>query len=1236
MATKPPLMDDRGFEDIITGLKDNAEHYLPEWKPGYSTDPGVMLRHIFGRFMEIVIERLNRVPEKHKLAFLDAMGISPLPPVPAVSPLVFSLKKDAPPTTVPRGTALKAKSPEGGLPTLFETTEDLTVLPAAITRACTLEPERGRYGDYTGLLQGGGFTPFVGNRAFDDAYYFFDELALSLCGSYKTTVNLHMNTEKKSLNCGEACNFVNMVSWYYGDAEGTRAFTPILGEYLVSSPHDSVCSVIELILPDMEKLPIIEESPPLAGRQPTEYPAEHPAKRYIKFVLPESIWAKAMLAGIQISHIEINTKSPLITPEHLVFQNSRLDQNNYFLPFGNRPKEGDSFFIHMGELLSNPGFIVTVYIHANNAKIGKTVKWNDISYYYYTPNGWKNIKETENPYIEFVSLLTLRFTCPPDAAACKIGGIDGYWIRAVLPQDDYGKEPKYDKDGNLIAGTGYDPPVVRFVDAQSERPVICHTYRQTGHIYMQHSGPPFSPGNSIVTCANIFPDKYGYPELEKTAFYLGFDNFYPLLPVSFYADAEPSANDEGALEEAGYSWEYLSYGGWRPLYVKDDTAGLTRSGMVRFATPEDAEKKKLFDNTKHYWVRVSQGAGVCLRGIYLNAVTAQQAVTAGRELLGSSNGQGDQRFTLKGTPVLTGQRLWVREAEAPTAAELPQILVEKRQNPVTLETENWVLWQEQNSFGASLANSRHYILDRDGGEIKFGDGSHGMAPEKGAAIAVEYRFGGGQQGNLPVGAIAKLSAAIPGIERVSNPIAATGGAPSEDAAAILSRGPMALRHRGRGVTARDIEWLVKEAAGAAVDRIKCLKGGEGRAFTLMLVPAIEGLRPLPGGALAATVRQYLAGRIPAELAGENGIGIIGPRYITVDVSVSLMPKNPLEGSLVRERAVERLAEFLHPRRGGPQGLGWAFGRNVYLSEICELLEAVEGVERASASKVYIRPYADQREFSLGPSSDVFLETEYPVGSLLSACDDFGAVAERWRLAEAISSDRLPQKLRVTGLREGDILNICNVFKIGDMPVGDSLRFNGVDFPAGSTVRFDDGFTTTLAVDMPIYSLLTDDVLTDKHLTEYIEGYTAPKLPGGGVEELKERPEEPAKGLGLTVIHPDTLEITDMGQDGKASYWAKVRFLSAKFNMSPGIFVECARSKVRAVPVSEIEFYGDNIAVLHFSDCCDYFSAYSLSRPDGSKPVPVKVIEAANLTDIAYLQEDELCTPGDIQCAIVNT
>ena len=106
IAIPPPLLDRRDDEQILEQLRKLAAEYVPEWQAYQDgrPDAGIMLHRIFTRLLEITLQRLNEAPSKNFDAFLNAVGVSLLPPVPARVPLTFSLTPRSGPTLVPQGT----------------------------------------------------------------------------------------------------------------------------------------------------------------------------------------------------------------------------------------------------------------------------------------------------------------------------------------------------------------------------------------------------------------------------------------------------------------------------------------------------------------------------------------------------------------------------------------------------------------------------------------------------------------------------------------------------------------------------------------------------------------------------------------------------------------------------------------------------------------------------------------------------------------------------------------------------------------------------------------------------------------------------------------------------------------------------------------------------------------------------------------------------------------------------
>jgi hypothetical protein len=74
------------------------------------------------------------------------------------------------------------------------------------------------------------------------------------------------------------------------------------------------------------------------------------------------------------------------------------------------------------------------------------------------------------------------------------------------------------------------------------------------------------------------------------------------------------------------------------------------------------------------------------------------------------------------------------------------------------------------------------------------------------------------------------------------------------------------------------------------------------------------------------------------------VHVLEPRYVTIDLQVSLTIRPNFQQDVVHESVLQSLRRFFDPFQGGPGGGGWPFGRDVYLSEIYQLLAPVSGVE----------------------------------------------------------------------------------------------------------------------------------------------------------------------------------------------------------------------------------------------------------------------------------------------------
>ena len=90
MPLTPPNLDDRRFADIVAEAKTLIPRYAPEWTNFNETDPGITFVELFAWMSEILIYRLNQVPNRNYIKFLQLIGIELKPAQPARAELSFT------------------------------------------------------------------------------------------------------------------------------------------------------------------------------------------------------------------------------------------------------------------------------------------------------------------------------------------------------------------------------------------------------------------------------------------------------------------------------------------------------------------------------------------------------------------------------------------------------------------------------------------------------------------------------------------------------------------------------------------------------------------------------------------------------------------------------------------------------------------------------------------------------------------------------------------------------------------------------------------------------------------------------------------------------------------------------------------------------------------------------------------------------------------------------------------
>lgn len=142
MTLQTPNLDDRKFQDIVTEARSKIPLYCPKWTDYNLSDPGITLIEMFAWMVDMMLYRLNRVPDKNYIKFMDLMGIRLEPPKPAAVNVTFRLSAPQPePIVIPQGTETATVRTETQEAVSFTTNEDFTVLLPEMVFAMTTADE---------------------------------------------------------------------------------------------------------------------------------------------------------------------------------------------------------------------------------------------------------------------------------------------------------------------------------------------------------------------------------------------------------------------------------------------------------------------------------------------------------------------------------------------------------------------------------------------------------------------------------------------------------------------------------------------------------------------------------------------------------------------------------------------------------------------------------------------------------------------------------------------------------------------------------------------------------------------------------------------------------------------------------------------------------------------------------------------------------------------------------------
>ena len=133
MPLPTPSLDDRHFQDIVDQAKLLIPHYTQEWTDHNVSDPGVTLIELFAWMTDMLLYRVNQVPDKNYIKFLEMLGMRLEAARAATAPITFYLSAAQPvDVTIPMDTEVATIRTETSPAIIFTTEKDLTIRPPTL------------------------------------------------------------------------------------------------------------------------------------------------------------------------------------------------------------------------------------------------------------------------------------------------------------------------------------------------------------------------------------------------------------------------------------------------------------------------------------------------------------------------------------------------------------------------------------------------------------------------------------------------------------------------------------------------------------------------------------------------------------------------------------------------------------------------------------------------------------------------------------------------------------------------------------------------------------------------------------------------------------------------------------------------------------------------------------------------------------------------------------------------
>lgn len=478
--------------------------------------------------------------------------------------------------------------------------------------------------------------------------------------------------------------------------------------------------------------------------------------------------------------------------------------------------------------------------------------------------------------------------------------------------------------------------------------------------------------------------------------------------------AEETKQENSPHHSVRTEWEFYT-DKWTKLDAKkgeviDNTRSFTLDGFVKILIPAGIDTDKIHC----YFVSGSYDEPPKMQKIVMNSVSAEQSVPVGiiewcidkgAIIEGKEPANGDMAsfdVQLDENRMISRIKFLDNNGSAPlfrilnyrkptqqndgnlsieaelldSGSEKPNQQLDLSQKPVvessfqlfTLEQDGWHIWKSKPDFDASRRCDADFLLDSFRGIVTLGDGEKSRVAPLGVPIIVTYHTTNAGSGNLAKNKILQLcksphneallidfDSIKGGIASITNQEILSEGLDEEKLANVIGRVIELMEITQRAVTLEDYETLAFRTPGVYLARVKtivnfhpdfpCMKAPG--IITLIIVPNMPVSCPKPSEGLLKAVSAYLC---PRRVIGTRVV-VTNPSYLEITIRAEVKANMGVNKANLQQKIINTLNNFLHPLKGGTDGKGWQFGRNVYRSDILQVIDEIQEVDHVTSLEI---------------------------------------------------------------------------------------------------------------------------------------------------------------------------------------------------------------------------------------------------------------------------------------------